>query len=94
MTLLTDSKQMFEVITKASHTSERRLMIDTAAAREAYNRGEISNVGLVLSKHNIADGLTKPGYCRAISDLITTGCDRSPVEQWIVRTNIAPKAQI
>lgn len=35
MTLLTDFKQIFEVITKASHSAERRLMIDIVAAREA-----------------------------------------------------------
>lgn len=46
LVLLTDSKQMFDVITRASHTSEKRLLIDVAAAREAYNRGEISTSGL------------------------------------------------
>ena len=52
----TDSLQMFDVVTKASSTTERRLMIDIAAARESYTREEISTVGLVLSEHNIADG--------------------------------------
>ena len=47
----TDSKQMFDVITRASHTTKKRLMIDVAAARDAYNEHEISNVGLVKSKH-------------------------------------------
>lgn len=45
----TDSKQMFEVVTKSSSTSERRLMIDIEVAREAYNANEISNLGFVLS---------------------------------------------
>ena len=47
--MLTGSLQMFDVITKASYTSEKRLMIDVAATREAYGRDEISNVGLVSS---------------------------------------------
>ncbi|CDF33317.1 unnamed protein product [Chondrus crispus] len=81
----TDSKQMFDVIMKASHTSERRLMIDIAAAREAYNENEISNVGLVRSEHNVADGLTKPKYCKALESLLRTGKDENPVEQWIIR---------
>ena len=59
VTMLKDSKRMFDVITKASHSSGTRLMIDVAAAREAYNRNDISNVALVLSEHNIADVLTK-----------------------------------
>jgi len=87
MTLLSDSKQMFDVITKASHTTERRLMIDIAASREAYNRGEISNVGLVLSENSIADGLTKPSYCKAMDTMLRTGMDKNPVEQWIIRRN-------
>lgn len=32
---LTDSKQLFDVISRASHPTEKRLMIYTAAAREA-----------------------------------------------------------
>ena len=59
LVMLKDSKQMFDVITRASHTTEKRLMIDVAAAREAYKRYEISNVGLVRSEHNPADGLTE-----------------------------------
>lgn len=70
LVMLTDSKQMFDVITRASHTTEKRLMIDVAAAREACNRGEISNVGLVQSEHNAADGLTKPGLCAAVDRVL------------------------
>ena len=83
ITVPTDSKQMFDVITKASHTSEKRLMIDVAAAREAYNRHDISNVGLVVSEHNIADGLTKLGNCKAPNRVMQTGYDKNPVQQWI-----------
>lgn len=83
----TDSKQMFDVITKASSTTERRLMIDIAAARQAYELEEISNIGLVRSEHNIADGLTKPKFCKALGNLLKTGMDLNPVEQWIIRTS-------
>ncbi|CDF40899.1 unnamed protein product [Chondrus crispus] len=85
ITMLTDSKQMFDVITKASHTAEKRLMIDIAASREAYNKHEISNVGLVLSEHNIADGLTKVNRCKALEEVVKTGFDKNPVQQWIFR---------
>ena len=41
LTMLTDSKQLFEVITRAAHTTEKRLMVEIMAARKAYNRHEI-----------------------------------------------------
>lgn len=62
-------------------------MIDIAAAREAYNRKEISNVGLVKSANHLADGLTKPGFCMSLDDILRTSVDRHPVEQWIIRTS-------
>ena len=83
--ILTDSLQMFDVISKASSTTERRLIIDIVAAREAYNRQEISNVGLVLSEHNIADGLTKIKPNKALDQLLKTGIDSNPVQQWVIR---------
>ena len=85
ITLLTDSKQMFDVITKASQTAEKRLLIDITAAREAYNRHDISNVGLVLSGDNVADGLTEIGSFSSLNKVMETGYDRSPVQQWIFR---------
>eukprot|EP00180_Rhodochaete_pulchella_P000372 Plantae.Rhodophyta-Rhodochaete_pulchella.ctg12617.p2 GENE.Plantae.Rhodophyta-Rhodochaete_pulchella.ctg12617~~Plantae.Rhodophyta-Rhodochaete_pulchella.ctg12617.p2 ORF type:complete len:137 (-),score=21.90 Plantae.Rhodophyta-Rhodochaete_pulchella.ctg12617:1933-2343(-) len=87
LTMLTDSKQVFDVITKASHPTERRLLIDIAAAREVYNRNEISNVGLVSSKDNLADGLTKPGLFEILVLVMRTGLDDLKVQQWISRTS-------
>jgi len=46
LVMLTDSTQMFDVITRATHTTENRLMIDVAATRDAYNKHDISNNGL------------------------------------------------
>jgi len=90
LVMLTDSKQIFDVITRASHTTEKRLMIDVAAAREAYNSNEMSNVGLVNSMHNVADGLTKPRLCSALDAVLRTGKDGNPVEQWIIRMPPTP----
>ena len=71
----TDFLQMFDVVTKASSTTERRLMIDIATARESYNREEISNVVFVMYEHNIADGLTKEYPNEDLKDLLLTGFD-------------------
>ena len=56
---LTDSNSMFDIISKGSQTSEKRIMLDIHAARQAYRNQEISNIGFVKSSPNIADGLTK-----------------------------------
>jgi Reverse transcriptase (RNA-dependent DNA polymerase) len=66
LTILTDSKSLFDVITKSSSTSERRLMIDITAVREAYFKQEISDVGFVRTKNNPADAFTKVGKCDAL----------------------------
>lgn len=84
--MMTDSLQLFDVITKGSATTEKRLMIDVAAARESYNKYEISNVGLVASDYNIADALTKEKCNPALEELLRTGKDMNPVKQWIIRT--------
>ena len=64
---------MFDVITKGSSTTEKKLMIDIASGRECYNRKELSHVGLVASEHNIADGLTKETPNNALENLMSSG---------------------
>ncbi len=59
MHLLTDSKSLFEIISKGSRTSEKRVMLDLHPVREAYQEEKISNIGFVRSSENFADGLTK-----------------------------------
>ena len=83
--MFTDSKQLFNVISRTSLTTEKRLMDEIMAAREAYNRYEISNVGLVSGKSSPADGLTKPGVCVQLSNLFYRGKDNTHVLQWIIR---------
>ena len=87
MLMLTDSKKRFDVITKATHTTER-IMIDIGAAREAYGLGEISNLGLIFSEDNIADGLTKLKVCLSLHNMLGSGKSQIKVQQWIIRTGI------
>ena len=58
MHLMTDSKYLFDTISKGSKTSEKRIMLGIHAARHAYQSKEISNIGFVRSADNIAEGLT------------------------------------
>ena len=84
LSMFTDSRSLFDIITKASSTKEKRLMIDLTASREGYEKNEISDIGLVRSEHNPADGLTKIGKCPALEQLMHNNC-KFPIEQWIVR---------
>lgn len=83
--ILKDSKQVFDTITMASTTTKRRLLIDIAAARQAYNRQEISNIGLVSSEDMIADGLTKTTAESSLAELLKSGRSELKVKQWIIR---------
>ena len=57
--MLTDSLSPFDVITKAKITSERRLMIDVKAVKDAYQRHELGAIRFIRSEFNPADALTK-----------------------------------
>ena len=54
------SKRLFDIISKRSQASEKRIMLDMYATRQAYKAQEISNIGFFRSPQNLADGLTKP----------------------------------
>lgn len=90
LNILPDLKQVFDFITKASHTTEKCLMIDISATRQAYERGEISNVGLVLSDNNLG-GVTELIMCKALKSLLLSGVDKMQVKQWIIRIKAPSK---
>jgi len=82
--LLTDSKA-FDIISKGSRTSEKRMMLDIAAAREGFRDRVISDIGFVRSSHNLADGLTKPMQQAALQSVLKSGKLTTRAEQWIIR---------
>ena len=57
--ILVDSKNLFDIISKESRTSEKRIMLDTYVSREACKAQEISNLGFVRSLDSKAAGLTE-----------------------------------
>lgn len=79
--MFNDSKQVFDTIKKASKTTKQRLLIDIAAARQAYNRKEISNIGLTASENMIAGGLTRTKSGSSLMKLLTTGKNILNVKQ-------------
>jgi len=83
--MYTDSKSLFDTITKLSTVSEKRMLIDVAAIRESYASGEIRNVAHILSKHNIANPFTKENaHMEQLHNLMKTGYLDHPINQWIV----------
>ena len=89
--MFTDSKSLFDVITKCSHTTEKRLMIDISTVRKAYENFEISDVGFLGSENNPADAFTKIGSFPSLQKLLNTGMADFPIEQWIIRNSYSKK---
>ncbi len=84
--LFTDSKSIFDIITKLSTVSEKRLLIDISALRQAYTSGEIQNNGHISSEYNIAGPLTEKMNSDILVRLLETGKLNHPVHQWIIKT--------
>ena len=85
--LLTDSKSLFDVISKGTRTSEKRTMLDIAASREAFRDKVISDIGFVRSNKNLADGLTKEMNQSALRKFLDTGTLVVDPDQWIIRND-------
>lgn len=83
--LLTDSKSLFDIISKGSRANEKRLMLDIYAARERYHANEISNIGFVRSEHNMADSLTNEHKQASLLAIMHFYSHSIEVEQWILR---------
>ena len=83
--MFTDSKSLFDVIVRASMSSERRLMIDISATREAYERNEIADIGLIGSEHNLADCMTKIMALKQLLHVLSTQKLNHPIEQYVIR---------
>jgi hypothetical protein len=86
LSLLTDSKSLFDIIPNSSSTLEKLLMIDVAAARESYANEELSDIGLIRGEHNPSDALLQrialplarwSKQSSHLADLITPLCNGS-----------------
>lgn len=85
ITMLTDSQSLFDIITKSSYSTEKRILIDIACAKEAYRKKELSDIGLVGSKDNIADCLTKKTSGKDLLLVVTNGKLQMKVKQYVIR---------
>lgn len=88
----TDSKQLFKAMTSIKHTTERRLLVKFMGARQAYRKVKIAEIALVCGDADPADSLTKINDNGALSNIMRTMVDSTPVSQWIQRTGAPMQA--
>lgn len=79
--MFTDSKHLFDALTKGQKKSEKWLMIDVLATREAYKRFEMSSIGLVPGDQNPADALSKLNHSGVLTKLLEIFMDATEVTQ-------------
>ena len=82
--MFTDSKCLFDSMTRLTSATEKRLLIDIAALRQSYTRGELFNLGHVSSNYNLADPLTKKTRSTLLETAMMEGKLTHPVNQWII----------
>jgi hypothetical protein len=83
--ILANNLSLFDVITKATTTAEKRLMIDLCVIKQTQERAEVDANGFVRSEYNPADVLTKITRCAILERNLSTANLLHPVEQWIER---------
>jgi hypothetical protein len=67
--LFANTKALFHVPSNEKQTTERCLMIDLAATREADAHRVVTNVGLIRSELNLGDWMSKRCPSRASKNL-------------------------
>lgn len=81
----TDSFSLYECLVKLGTTKEKRLMIDIMALREAYERGELTDIRWIDGRDNPSDSMTKAGPNTAMETLINTNQLQLRVQGWVHR---------
>lgn len=85
--LLTDSETLFSVLIKSTTTSELRLMIDIAAAKQSFDRNEITTISWIRRRQNIADSMTKLPPNSSFVEFLRSNQLTYDIDQSVLRTN-------
>ena len=85
MDLCTDSKLLFDIISKGTRTSEKQIMLDIHEGHEGYRKRDISNIRFVRSSAYLADWPTKEKVEKDLLNLLKSGKHIVQCEQWILR---------
>ena len=82
--MMIDNEALFRILTRVRYTTERRLEIDIAYARQAYSERIISNIAWIHTDDNFADDLTKVNENGTLLKLLQTQKINNSVRQWIM----------
>jgi Reverse transcriptase (RNA-dependent DNA polymerase) len=86
LVIATDSKSLYDCLTKLGTTKEKRLMIDVACLRQAYERREIAEIVWIKGEANPADAMTKDKKVNdALARLVETNKLHVEPESWVER---------
>jgi len=81
--IYTDSQRLFNLITTLTVPTEKRVAIDIAGARNAYQNNEVRNIGLIASEDNPADAATKDATNKVLNNLLENNKLEFKVRNWV-----------
>jgi hypothetical protein len=87
LTLHTDSLSLFDVLTKATLPTEKRLAIDVLAIKDAYKNRELDTIAFIRTHDNPADVLTKKMSAEVLAKILRSAKLEHDVQQWVERPN-------
>ena len=85
MHLFTDSKSLFDIMSKGSSASEKRITLDIHAARQGHKEQKTSNIGFARSSANLAGGLPKHKMRNGLVEMLKKDTHIAQCEQMILR---------
>ena len=81
----TDSRSLYDCLTRINHTTEKRLLIDLRMLRQSYERREITEVFWIPTAQNPADAFTKATPTPALNKLLEKNCLHLTPNAWVER---------
>ncbi|KAM4061020.1 cwf18 domain containing protein [Hirsutella rhossiliensis] len=87
LVICTDSYSLYECLVKLGTTTEKRLMIDIMALRQAYESRDIAEIRWVNGADNPADAMTKASPNSALTQFISDNQLNVRVEGFVHRNN-------
>ncbi|KJZ79358.1 hypothetical protein HIM_01509 [Hirsutella minnesotensis 3608] len=88
LVICTDSYSLYECLVKLGTTTEKRLMIDIMALRQAYESRDIAEIRWVNGADNPADAMTKASPNGALTQFISDNQLNVRVEGFVHRDDI------